>query len=288
MTSTDTNEIRIDKVDHNPVVNKVGSFNSANKEITWTITVNSNHNDAAGYEIRDEMFKDAISGSLKVDPAAYYEQQTDNNGNPYFVILPGPDGKNTNQYTITYKTVAQGSFASQKVTNKVNVDKGDIHIEKPAEVNLGDGWVNKTADSHTEVNGIVTTTWTTTIGTNYGIVDNPFIIEDKWSENQWMTRDQATKWAGHLNFKDQNGQFVGGANSYSPGSPQYELVFFDKNGTKYDFKTVNENPNHLPPDIKFTGFKIVLKNLGDVGEKTKKIDFTYSTSAKPSDDQNCS
>ncbi|SFR69865.1 hypothetical protein SAMN05216416_0793 [Streptococcus equinus] len=117
-------------------ISKDGKYNSSDNTITWTIEVNENHNDIAGAILKDDMFSDAISGKVDISPSTGYEKTS---GGYKFVAVDN-NGKNTQHYTISYKTKADKPEESwkatpRKVTNMATLtDNGDTTTTGPVEV----------------------------------------------------------------------------------------------------------------------------------------------------------
>lgn len=130
-------------------ITKTGKYDSDSNTITWEIKVNENQNDIAGATLSDDMFSDAIGGSITISPSDGIEKTSDGYK---FTAVSG--GKNTNTYTITYKTDAgdvPDSWAQSKnsVTNTVTLtDDGETSTaEKTVDTGKGDtGGLEKTLE----------------------------------------------------------------------------------------------------------------------------------------------
>lgn len=104
-------------------VKKSGKYDSSTGKITWTITVNPNGNDIAGAILTDSFLSEA--SDLKISPSdTGYTIQYDSSGNVSKIKFNAvSDGKNTNNYTITYTTdVSDTGWSSSKVKNTVTLD----------------------------------------------------------------------------------------------------------------------------------------------------------------------
>lgn len=116
-------------------ISKDGKYNSSDNTITWTIEVNENHNDIAGATLKDDMFSDAISGKVDISPSTGCEKTSDG-----YKFVAVDNGKNTQHYTISYKTKADKPEESwkatpRKVTNMATLtDNGDTTTTGPVEV----------------------------------------------------------------------------------------------------------------------------------------------------------
>lgn len=130
-------------------ITKTGKYDSDSNTITWEIKVNENQNDIAGATLSDDMFSNAIGGSITISPSDGIEKTSDGYK---FTAVSG--GKNTNTYTITYKTDAgdvPDSWAQSKnsVTNTVTLtDDGETSTaEKTVDTGEGDtGGLEKTLE----------------------------------------------------------------------------------------------------------------------------------------------
>ena len=102
----------------------------------------------------------------------------------------------------------------------------------------------------------MTIPWTVTLTVPKGglpagttIVDD--VTKNQWGNtntNQWMTRSQITAWATNLTWTDDNGNSVGGNNTYTV--PPEQVTFLASNGNTYTFKQINEYK--APADRKST------------------------------------
>lgn len=104
-------------------VKKSGKYDSSTGKITWTITVNPNGNDIAGAILTDSFLSEA--SDLTISPSdTGYTIQYDSSGNVSKIKFNAvSDGKNTNNYTITYTTdVSDTGWSSSKVKNTVTLD----------------------------------------------------------------------------------------------------------------------------------------------------------------------
>lgn len=104
-------------------VKKSGKYDSSTGKITWTITVNPNGNDIVGAILTDSFLSEA--SDLKISPSdTGYTIQYDSSGNVSKIKFNAvSDGKNTNNYTITYTTdVSDTGWSSSKVKNTVTLD----------------------------------------------------------------------------------------------------------------------------------------------------------------------
>ena len=123
-------------------ISKDGKYNSSDNTITWTIEVNENHNDIAGATLKDDMFSDAISGKVDVSPSTGYEKTIDG----YKFVAVDNNGKNTQHYTISYKTKAgevDKSWNSNPVTQTNTVELDDNGEKSKATKTVDEGQPQK-------------------------------------------------------------------------------------------------------------------------------------------------
>ena len=123
-------------------ISKDGKYNSSDNTITWTIEVNENHNDIAGATLKDDMFSDAISGKVDISPSTGYEKTIDG----YKFVAVDNNGKNTQHYTISYKTKAgevDKSWNSNPVTQTNTVELDDNGEKSKATKTVDEGQPQK-------------------------------------------------------------------------------------------------------------------------------------------------
>lgn len=123
-------------------ISKDGKYNSSDNTITWTIEVNKNHNDIAGATLKDDMFSDAISGKVDISPSTGYEKTSDG----YKFVAVDNNGKNTQHYTISYKTKAgevDKSWNSNPVTQTNTVELDDNGEKSKATKTVDEGQPQK-------------------------------------------------------------------------------------------------------------------------------------------------
>ncbi|WFM81787.1 Cna B-type domain-containing protein [Streptococcus ruminicola] len=123
-------------------ITKDGKYNSDDNTITWTIEVNKNHNDIAGATLKDDMFSDAISGKVDISPSTGYEKTSDG----YKFVAVDNNGKNTQHYTISYKTKAgevDKSWNSNPVTQTNTVELDDNGEKSKATKTVDEGQPQK-------------------------------------------------------------------------------------------------------------------------------------------------
>lgn len=179
-------------------LNKNGQYNADNKTITWTIVVNSDHVDIAGYQLKDSMFNSAQNLKI-VSDGTDGGYTISKNGNTITGILFNAisSGKNTQQYTITYTTPVNEydlSWNDTIIRNNATFDKWGNNVStESSEVKVNGGNVEKAKGEITEVNNIQTIPFTSTISIPSGGIPSGIVIQDKLSgSNHYMTKQQIT------------------------------------------------------------------------------------------------
>lgn len=208
-------------------ISKDGKYNSSDNTITWTIEVNENHNDIAGATLKDDMFSDAISGKVDISPSTGYEKTIDG----YKFVAVDNNGKNTQHYTISYKTKAGKPEESwkatpRKVTNMATLtDNGDTTTTGPVEVpivgNTGKTTKSFVSKENTSNPNIKILNWKSTIkmpgdgvipaGTTF---DDTLIGAGQTSIYHYFTKAQLKSIYAELENKFGKGNIKFIANSY--------------------------------------------------------------------------
>lgn len=208
-------------------ISKDGKYNSSDNTITWTIEVNENHNDIAGAILKDDMFSDAISGKVDISPSTGYEKTSDG----YKFVAVDNNGKNTQHYTISYKTKADKPEESwkatpRKVTNMATLtDNGDTTTTGPVEVpivgNTGKTTKSFVSKENTSNPNIKILNWKSTIkmpgdgvipaGTTF---DDTLIGAGQTSIYHYFTKAQLKSIYAELENKFGKGNIKFIANSY--------------------------------------------------------------------------
>lgn len=184
-------------------ITKTGKYDSDSNTITWEIKVNENQNDIAGATLSDDMFSNAIGGSITISPSGGIEKTSDG-----YKFTAVSDGKNTNTYEIIYKTDAGDSPDSwgqnkNQVTNVVELtDNGETSTaEKTVGTGEGDtGGLEKTFESaeDTDTASIKVLNWKSVISMpGDGIIPTGTVFEDELQapnsndfDNHYYTKDQ--------------------------------------------------------------------------------------------------
>lgn len=280
---------------------KSGSYNTWDKKISWTITVNASKLNIAGAVLTDEMFS-----RLTVNDITIKKDGWDTNISGQYTINTNDDGKitsitfnaigdtgvNTNQYTITYTTDEPQAWNDKTVHNEAKLTLDGKETPGTADVPVsGDGSIAKNAGTGeiSEDGTTMTIPWTVTLTIPKGglpagttIVDD--VTKGQWGNtntNQWMTRSQITAWATNLTWTNDSGNPVGGTNYYNP--PPEQVTFLASDGNTYTFKQINEYKVPAGEEgvkyeaLTYTLFTIHFPEGLIPPEGATKLTFTYST-----------
>lgn len=280
---------------------KSGSYNTWDKKISWTITVNASKLNIAGAVLTDEMFS-----RLTVNDITIKKDGWDTNISGQYTINTNDDSKitsitfnaigdtgvNTNQYTITYTTDEPQAWNDKTVHNEAKLTLDGKETPGTADVPVsGDGSIAKNAGTGeiSEDGTTMTIPWTVTLTIPKGglpagttIVDD--VTKGQWGNtntNQWMTRSQITAWATNLTWTDDSGNPVGGTNTYNP--PPEQVTFLASDGNTYTFKQINEYKAPAGEEgvnyeaLTYTLFTIHFPEGLIPPEGATRLTFTYST-----------
>lgn len=251
-------------------ITKTGSdYDSYNKKINWTVTVNDNHKDIAGAELTDEMLS-----TLKADQISIVDQSNasvsdgeitirqDENGYVTKIIFNaiGETTVNTNQYIITYSTNHLQQWSDRIVHNEAKLTVNGKEIPKTADVTVpGSGQIAKTAGQGTVNGNTLTIPWTVTLTVPEGGLAKGTIITDDVTKNQWGNSG-AAQWMteaqkiAQMTWTDDTG-VPKGTVSLS------DAIVFTSGGEGYQGFTITLAEDLIPP------------------EGATKLTFTYSTTA---------
>nr|WP_205396178.1 SpaA isopeptide-forming pilin-related protein [Streptococcus lutetiensis] len=201
-SSTSSIDLSLNQVD------KKGTYNAADKTITWEIKVNEGQSDIAGARLTDEMFAATSDLTISPDVGATIEYKNGKISGIRFSTLT--NGKNTNSYTITYTTpvdFTDAGWDDSTIKNKVVLDddgksstKND-QTSKEAEVTLpGTGDITKEVSEVMELSepGVREVVWDVEIKMpNSGVLKKGTVftdtLKDPWSPNadiHWYTKAQ--------------------------------------------------------------------------------------------------
>ena len=266
---------------------KRGDFDSANNQIKWTITLNSKNANIAGGKLTDEMLSMIKSGTdVTITPSEGAKITRGADGKITSINFePVSNGKNTNQYTITYYTEAEQTWKDQTVRNTVTFkpDGGD-DVSGTGDVSIKGGEVTKTKDSAVEAPDGKTAevNWTVSLVIPDGKLPKTTIVDSMSSSHNWvsgngkgnyLTVKQIKDWGGKYTWKSQddttirNGVFT---------ESDFAMTFTDSDGKTYSYSEIANMEDSS--ELKFTSFKVELKN--DIScDGANKLVFSYATTA---------
>lgn len=284
---------------------KSGNYSSWNKKIDWTIVVNEGNRNIAGAILTDDVFSELTPADIVIKNGNW--QEVSSASGEYFIgknssgkvasitFCPiGETGINTNKYIITYSTEALPEWEEKTVNNEAKLSVNGKDIPGNATVTVpADGSVSKSvgAAEISEDGTTATIPWTVTLIVPKGGLPAGTIIEDDVTKNQhggtnanqWMTRSQITAWATNLTWTDDNGNEVGGTNTYNP--PPEQVTFLASNGNTYTYKQISEYTAPAGEEevdfeaLTYTLFTIRFPEGLTPPEGATKLTFTYSTTA---------
>ena len=282
---------------------KSGSYDW-NGKINWTITVNEGNRNIAGAILTDDVFGELTpaditirDGNGQIVSSAEYIINKDENGQVTsiaFYPLELTAGSNTKKYVITYSTEALPEWEEKTVYNEAKFSINGKEILGNATVTVpADGSISKSVGevNISEDGTTATISWTVTLTVpKGGLPAGTTIVDDVTKNqyggtntNQWMTRSQITAWATNLTWTDDNGNEVGGTNSYNP--PPEQVTFLASDGNTYTYKQINEytasaGEGEVNFDtLTYTLFTIHFPEGLIPPEGATKLTFTYSTTA---------
>lgn len=285
------------------LITKAGSYNSTNKEITWTITVGDGDENEASlkdYKLFDEMFADLTEAELKA--AIKNADGTVVSESDYTIIFDNDVIKGIQfnagyKYIIEYKTPVTPSWGGEHIENNVDLVPGD-----ESESSYGDGekvWIsgesdcfNKVLDS-AELNADETSytlKWNTTFNVPLNGIPAGITFTDcldgtghyiTYAQAQAIAATLKAAW-GNDNIKDI--QFYTGTNRWSMDESLWvnsDSLTEDAKYYQFRFTTVNK--------IVRTDSGISSSDTVNVYDKETidgetvvfidKIDYSYSTTA---------
>jgi hypothetical protein len=263
---------------------KDGSYNSTDKKIDWTITINDNERNIAGGILTDSMFGELTDKDFTIEPSVGYSFIKEN-GKITGIKFDGIDSTvNKNTYVIKYSTDASEGFEGQYVKNTADFDKdGDGKNEASTNKTV---YVPGASISKKMDNAVVSSdgktaevTWNVTIGVKSDGIKAGTVIDDR-TYNEWdaynyktaaehyMTVNQVREWAGKLSWS--------GSSSYIDASGEYiELTLITADNKEYSYKNIGS----VSADTVFSGWKIkVLKDI-EPPKGSDSLTLTYKTTA---------
>lgn len=288
-----TNEIIRDEdekditIENKYEIAKRGDFDSANSQIKWTITLNSQNANIAGGKLTDEMLKMIKSGTdVTITPSEGAKITREADGKITSIDFePVSNEKNTNQYTITYYTEAKQTWKDQTVRNTVIFKpEGGEDVGDTGDVSIPGGGVTKTKDDNAveapdgktaEVN------WTVSLIIPDGKLPKTTIKDSMSSTHNWqqgngegnyLTVKQIKDWGGKYTWKNNDAIVKTGAFTEA----DFKLTFKTKDGKEYSYSEISALNDSS--DLKFTSFNVEV--LNDIScSSANKLTFSYKTTA---------
>lgn len=280
--SDDTVQI---KINNEHTISKNGSYDGSNGQIEWTITVNKNNLDITNAKLTDDMLSKLAEGTdVTISPSNGYTLEKDENGKITGITFTAlDDGKNTNTYTITYRTKADRKWDKETVTNKATFkpSTGD-GITSTGTVTVPGGSVKKSFTEAAESKDGKTAEvgWKITVDVPSSLPKDTVIKDDPTQDQyggsggkQYLTHQQVIEWANGIYWTDGDGKKVGNNLDLTELA---EISFKASDGKEYTWDEINSSDSN---DLTFTVWNVKLKNDLDVPEGAQKLIFDYKTTA---------
>ena len=265
-------------------INKSGWYDSSNGEIEWTITVNKNNLNITGAKLTDDMLSKLAEGAdVTISPSIGYTLEKDENDKiTGITFIALEDGKNTDTYTIKYKTKADRKWDKETVTNKATFkpSTGD-GITSTGTVNVPGGSVNKKYTEATKSKDDKTAKvgWKITVDVPSSLPKGTVIKDDPTQDQyggsggkQYLTRQQVIDWANGIYWTDGDGKKVGNLNLIELA----EISFKASDGKEYTWDEIKSSNSN---DLTFTVWNVKLKENIEVPDGAQKLIFDYKTTA---------
>ena len=272
---------------------KTGSFDAAENQIIWKITLNRNHLNLADSGLTDEMLAKLADGTdVTIQPAEGYEITRNESGNITGIRFTAEEGKtNTGEYTITYRTKAEPSWNSREVKNTATFRPGDgsAQISTTGTVWIGGGEIAKAVGS-AEKSADGTTMvlpWKVTLTVpESGILSGTSIVDDP-TKNQWggaggthyLTKEQVQAWSEGIYWADAEENRVETVSV----SEIAEISFQASDGKSYTLSEILNHTAENADSLTYTICKMTLKDTLTVPSGAKKLIFAYKTTANIAD-----
>ena len=262
------------------VLYKVGNYPQNAEFITWTITVNKDNLNIAGYTLNDSMLGAIVDGTLVIKDAngnavvegdSTYNVQYGNDGKISGIVFNGTENKN--QYVIEYQTKPTQNFTgAYSEKNVVVLQKDNDIVSKDASV-----WVDRqdtTAKSNTgsaanpnNANERIVD-WKNSITIpSYGLGEN-LVVTDTLNNTQYhtMTVEQAKALYQNLMSESWFSNASGGKLTLTDtDNQQYEITNIDQ------FDSLNTNG--------FIKFSYELDYTQLSSYNGQNLSYTYQTTA---------
>lgn len=281
--SDDTVQI---KINNEHTISKNGSYDGSNGQIEWTITVNKNNLDITNAKLTDDMLSKLAEGTdVTISPSNGYTLEKDENNKITGITFTAlDDGKNTNTYTIKYKTKADRKWNDDKVTNEATFkpSTGDGKTSTGT-VTIPGGSVKKsfTEAAESKDGKTAEVRWKITVDVpSSGISEGTEIKDDPTQDQyggsggkQYFTRQQVIDWTNGIYWTDGDGNKVGDNLDLTKLA---DISFKASDGNEYTWKQINSSDSN---DLTFTVWNVKLKSDLDVPEGAQKLIFDYKTTA---------
>ncbi len=245
------------------LLKKTGSYDQTKGTINWTITVNENNDNIAGYTLTDSWFSGLKEADIAISPNNGYTIKTDNSGNITGILFSGDNNENCIKYTITYSTSHDQTNKNQTVNNKVTIEKDDDKDEENASVTIPAAGVEKTAKFDASGN----IEWTIVFDIPKGGIKAGMEIQDYSSgqygsiqKTHWLTSAQRTALISKLNE-----QF---------GEGSIEILFADNQNSDWSINSWVGNDSLGENDLAY-GWKVTFTK--DVERTAESVKITYTT-----------
>lgn len=293
VSSKDNNTTEVKANDHEKVgitnehtMSKNGSFDKVNNQILWTIIVNDNNMDIANSKLTDDMFASLKEGTdIKVDPNEGYTLVKEGDKVKGITFNAVKGGRNTNKYTITYYTAAEGTWDKETVVNNAKFEPGDGSgdIDKTGSVGVSDGSIAKSVGTATmlEDGKTIEIPWKVTLTIPKSGMKSGTIIKDDptGGASHYMTYDQIVNWAKNIYWADENGNRLSNVNLDLTSLAQIQFKASDE--STYDYSNILANKSTFE-SLTFTTWEIKLKYDLTLPENAKQLIFEYKTTADTS------
>ena len=281
--SDSTVEVTINNVH---TINKSGWYDSSNGEIEWTITVNKNNLDITNAKLTDNMLSKLAEGTnVNISPSNDgYKIEKDENGKITGITFTAlEDDKNTDTYTIKYRTKADRKWNKETVTNEAKFTPSDGKgIPGTGTVDVPGGNVNKKYTEATESKDGKTAEvgWKITVDVPSSLPKDTVIKDDPTQDQyggsggkQYLTHQQEIEWANGIYWTDGDGNKVGDNLDLTNLA---DISFKASDGNEYTWDEIKSSNSN---DLTFTVWNVKLKNDLDVPEGAQKLIFDYKTTA---------
>lgn len=247
------------------LLKKSGSYDQTKGTINWTITVNENADNIAGYTLTDSWFSGLAENEIRIDPANGYTIQKDDSGKITGILFTGDNNENKTKYTITYSTTPNQTNKNESVSNNVHIENGDgDDDDENASVTVPAVGVEKSGAFSSDGSKII---WTINFD-----VPKDGIAADTEIYDQFF-KHYVDNSAYHYMTKEQKASLVTALNG-AFGEGKYELYFCDANKKAWDDGTWVPSSNY-GEDTPAYGWKVVLKDK--VTSSSKTITLSYET-----------